>query len=161
MNIILQEYKREKTNNEYRALDDGIYSAKITDTSIKTSKRGNKMMVVSLELQGEKMFNGAHLGGRRENYYIMLNDKYAGVKMHSLLEGCGIDVKIGDEINVEQLIVSNVLSNKNVRVRLEKTSYVNKDGVEKECNKVKYLLQDENKVDAIASAPLNDDDIPF
>ena len=160
MNIILKEYKSEKTNNIYIALEDGIYNAKIIDASIKTSKNNNKMLVLNLELVGEKMLNGAHLGGRKERYFIMLNDKYAGVKMHSLLEGVGIDVKVGDEINVEQLIISNVLVNKQVKIKLEKTNYVNKDGVDVECNRIKYLLKADRQENVIEDV-LNNDDIPF
>lgn len=160
MNIILKEYKSEKTNNIYKALEDGIYNAKIIDASIKTSKNNNKMLVLNLELVGEKMLNGAHLGGRKERYFIMLNDKYAGVKMHSLLEGVGIDVKVGDEINVEQLIISNVLINKQVKIKLEKSNYINKDGVDVECNRVKYLLKADRQENVIEDV-LNNDDIPF
>lgn len=158
MNIILEEYKRDNSSRTYKALDDGIYDAVISDVKIKISKQGNKMMVLELELQGDKMFNGAHLGGRRENYYIMLNDKYAGVKLHSLLQGVNVDVKAGDNINVEQLMTSNVLQNKNVKVKLQKSSYINKDGETKECNKVMYLIKAEQKV---VEQQLNDDDIPF
>ena len=160
MNIILKEYKSEKTNNIYKALEDGIYNAKIIDVSIKTSKNNNKMLVLNLELVGEKMLNGAHLGGRKEKYFIMLNDKYAGVKMHSLLEGVGIDVKVGDEINVEQLIISNVLINKQVKIKLEKSNYENKDGVDVECNRVKYLLK-AGRQESVIEDVLNNDDIPF
>ena len=158
MNIILEEYKRDNANRVYKALEDGIYDAVISDVKIKMSKQGNKMMVLELELQGDKMFNGAHLGGRHENYFVMLNDKYAGVKLHSLLQGVGVDVKPGDNINVEQLITSNVLQNKNVKVKLQKSSYINKNNEIKECNKVMYLIKAEQKP---VEQKLNDDDIPF
>lgn len=165
MNIILEEYKRDvKTNDIYRALEDGIYDAKINDVEIKISKNGNRMMCVKIELLGEKMLNGAHLGGRRETYFVMLNDKYAGVKMHSLLTGCGVDVRVGDEINVEQLIVSNVLMNKLVKAKLIKSSYVNKEGKEVECNRVRYLVKaDKQQQEDVSHVmrEISDDDIPF
>lgn len=156
MNIILEEYKNEK-KNVYKALDEGIYDAKIKDVELTTSKKGNKMMVLTIELQGEKMLNGAHLGGRMEKYYILLGDKYAGVKMHSLLKGVGVDVKVGDNINIEQLVVSNVIQGKNVRVKLNKDTYINNKGETKECNRIMYLLQSEQS----SVEEMDVDDIPF
>ena len=77
--------------------------------------------------------------------------------MFSFLHGAGIDVKVGDEINIHQLIISNVLTGKNVLVKLNKSTYTDKAGNVKECNKVQYIKRTEQVVDYA----INDDDIPF
>ena len=160
MNIILEEYKGTN-RNIYRALEDGIYNGITKDIKITTSKSGKHMIVVEVELQGEKMLNGAHLGGRIERYYIILNDKFSGTKLFGLLQAVGVDVKAGDEINVEQIICSNVMTNKNVLVVLKKTSYKNKDGEIVECNRIAYLKKCNNVNNNNNSIEINDDDIPF
>lgn len=158
MNIILEEFKVENTNNTYKALDEGIYNALIKDIQLTKSKSGKDMMCVTLELQGEKMINGAHLGGRIERYYIVLNDKYAGQKLHTLLMSCDVDVKPGDNVNINQLVTSNVLYYKNVRVKLKKSTYLNANGEVKECNTVSYVLKAEK---VVVENTFDSEDIPF
>lgn len=172
MNIVLKNFEFENVKNEYKALDVGIYNGYIKDVCITTSRSNKKMICVTVELIGEKFLNGAHLGGRVEKYYILLNDLYTASKLYSLLQACNIDVKVGDEINVEQLIHSNVLLNKNVYVKLKKSNYVNKDGILKECNNISYLKRFENSTVVnmndsehinknVVENTLNDEDIPF
>lgn len=159
MNIKLEEFNISNIKSEYKALEDGLYDAKIKDVSLMNSKNGKKMMCVTLELQGEKMVNGVHLGGRNEKYYIVLEDKYAGQKLHSLLTACGVDVKAGDNINIQQLVTSNVMSYKLVKAKLKKTNYINANNEVKECNAVSYITTHPNQ--NIISDIITSDDIPF
>lgn len=165
MNIILQEYKNENKNNVYKALEEGMYDAKIIDVRLQRSKTNKQMLCVTFELQGEKMLNGAHLGGRIERYYIVLEDKYAGSKLHTLLQSVGVDVKPGDEINVQQLVTSNVLINKELQVKLKKTNYINANGETKECNAVSYtkakVKHNFINTTTVVENVIDDEDIPF
>lgn len=167
MNIILKQFEYKNENRTYKALEDGFYNGVVKDVCITTSKNNREMIVVTIELQGEKMLNGAHLGGRIERLYIMLNDEYTPVKLFSFLQACNIDVKVGDAVNIEQLIASNILINKNVVVKLKKTSYINKNNEVVECNNISYIKASEVKQQSafinnnVVEHILDSEDIPF
>ena len=154
MNIILKHFEFDNSNRIYKALEDGFYNGVIKDVYISVSKNNREMLCATVELKGEKSLNGAHLDGRIEKYYILLNDKYTATKMFGFLQACKIDVKDGDAINIEQLIASNVLLNKNVVVKLKKSSYINKDNEVRECNNISYMKAQEIKQQPVFINPV-------
>ena len=71
---------------------------------------------------------------------------------------CDVDVKPGDNVNINQLVTSNVLYYKNVRVKLKKSTYLNVNGEVKECNSVSYVLKAEK---VVVENTFDSEDIPF
>lgn len=155
MNITLKEMDKSENNNVYRALDEGKYDASVIEISIKRTKTNRPCLELVFELQGEKMFNGAHLGGRKEKYMILLDTKYTASILLNALRALGIDVRDGDEINIEQLVSSDRLMGRECMVYLLKEYYIDSMGEKKEANKIKFLSLKANPMS------INDDEIPF
>lgn len=154
MNITLKNIEHE-SNNIYKALEEGKYDAHIIDVQIKKTKTNRPMLEMTFELEGEKMLNGAHLGGRKERYNILLDTKYTPSILLNALNNLGIDVKDGDEINVEQLVNCGRLMGRECHVYLIKEYYMDSLGEKKEANKIKFLSAKP------VVMTIDSDDIPF
>ena len=154
----------EKVNvNYFGVIKEGWYISKISNVEITTSKNNNKMLVVEFELIEESRGGRIPFAGHKIKKYLLLEDKYIGAKLYELLKLCDIDVKDGDEIDVEKLVEGGQLLNIYVDAEIIEDTYTNKDGKSVICNRINYIhaidYKDYRK--KVEDVVINDDDIPF
>lgn len=149
--ITLQSNKNEvkKENKEVRvfnALPAGDYDCMVDDVKLITTSTGRPMMEVVLKLFGEASYQGAMLNGRKERYRVLLDTKYTGSILFNLLKALKVDVKAGDDIDVNLLITSGNLKGRLCTVVLDEGDYTDREGNVKKTNNVKFIKKySENK----------------